>query len=61
MTRSLMIFGQGAILCHPWVLKEMKAATLPDPEERLREFDRNLFGHHRLRHLQRRAQLVVSA
>lgn len=45
MTRSLMIFGQGAILCHPWVLKEMKAATLPDPEERLREFDRNLFGH----------------
>ncbi|HEY5782012.1 MAG TPA: acyl-CoA dehydrogenase [Lysobacter sp.] len=45
MTRSLMIFGQGAILCHPWVLKEMKAAKLPDPEERLREFDRNLFGH----------------
>jgi acyl-CoA dehydrogenase len=40
-----MIFGQGAILCHPWVLKEMKAATLPDPAERLREFDRNLFGH----------------
>ncbi|MBB1060089.1 acyl-CoA dehydrogenase [Marilutibacter spongiae] len=45
MTRSLMIFGQGAILCHPWVLKEMKATTLPDPAERLREFDRNLFGH----------------
>jgi acyl-CoA dehydrogenase len=45
MTRSLMIFGQGAILCHPWVLKEMKAAMLPDPAERLREFDRNLFGH----------------
>ncbi|MBF6022549.1 acyl-CoA dehydrogenase [Lysobacter niastensis] len=45
MTRSLMIFGQGAILCHPWVLKEMKAAMLPDPDERLREFDRNLFGH----------------
>ncbi len=22
MTRSLLIFGQGAILCHPWVLKE---------------------------------------
>lgn len=45
MTRSLMIFGQGAILCHPWVLKEMKAAGLPDPDERLREFDTNLFGH----------------
>ena len=26
MTRSLMIFGQGAIRCHPWVLKEMQAA-----------------------------------
>jgi acyl-CoA dehydrogenase len=40
-----MIFGQGAILCHPWVLKEMKAAGLSDPEERLTEFDANLFGH----------------
>ncbi|MGY1424087.1 acyl-CoA dehydrogenase [Lysobacter sp. A289] len=45
MTRSLMIFGQGAILCHPWVLKEMKAAMLPDGPERVREFDQNLFGH----------------
>jgi acyl-CoA dehydrogenase len=45
MTRSLMIFGQGAILCHPWVLKEMKAAGLEDPRQRLKEFDRNLFGH----------------
>ncbi|HTD29693.1 MAG TPA: acyl-CoA dehydrogenase, partial [Xanthomonadaceae bacterium] len=45
MTRSLMIFGQGAILCHPWVLKEMKSVELADPRQRLREFDRNLFGH----------------
>src|SRR4249919_684081 len=45
MTRSLMIFGQGAILCHPWVMKEMKAAQDPDPEKRLRDFDTNLFGH----------------
>ena len=45
MTRSLMIFGQGAILCHPWVLKEMKAATLPDREQGLREFDDALFNH----------------
>ncbi|GIX34741.1 MAG: acyl-CoA dehydrogenase [Lysobacteraceae bacterium] len=45
LTRSLMIFGQGAIRCHPWVLKEMQAATHPDPETRLREFDRTLFGH----------------
>jgi acyl-CoA dehydrogenase len=45
MTRSLMIFGQGAIRCHPWVLKEMQAATHPDPRTRLVEFDRTLFGH----------------
>jgi acyl-CoA dehydrogenase len=45
MTRSLLIFGQGAILCHPWVLKEMRAATNPDREAGLEEFDRNLFGH----------------
>jgi acyl-CoA dehydrogenase len=45
MTRSLMIFGQGAILCHPWVMKEMKAAQLEDPQERIDAFDCNLFGH----------------
>jgi acyl-CoA dehydrogenase len=45
LTRSLMIFGQGAIRCHPWVLKEMQAATHPDPDTRLREFDQSLFGH----------------
>ena len=45
MTRTLMIFGQGAILCHPWVLKEMKAAGNPDRREGLRQFDRALFGH----------------
>jgi len=45
MTRTLMIFGQGAIRCHPWVLKEMQAAQHPDPAVRLVEFDRNLFGH----------------
>ncbi len=45
MTRSLMIFGQGAILCHPWVMKEMKAAQLQDPKQRVDEFDTALFGH----------------
>ena len=45
MTRSLLIFGQGAILCHPWVMKEMKAAQDPDTQRGLEEFDRNLFGH----------------
>jgi acyl-CoA dehydrogenase len=45
MTRSLMIFGQGAIRCHPWVLKEMRAVQNPDPAARLREFDASLWGH----------------
>ena len=45
MTRSLMIFGQGAILCHPWVMKEMKAAQLPNEADRIDQFDGALFGH----------------
>ncbi len=45
MTRSLMIFGQGAIRCHPYVLKEMQALSIPDYGDRLRAFDRALFGH----------------
>jgi len=45
MTRSLMIFGQGAIRCHPYVLREMKAARLKSEQDSLKEFDRLLFGH----------------
>jgi acyl-CoA dehydrogenase len=45
LTRSLMIFGQGAIRCHPYLLKEMEAANLPDKDESLREFDRVLWNH----------------
>ncbi len=45
LTRSLIIFGQGAIRCHPFVLKEMEAATDSDYERSLEEFDRHLFGH----------------
>ena len=45
LTRNLMIFGQGAIRCHPYVLKEMQAARMEDREKGLEEFDRHLFGH----------------
>ena len=45
LTRSLMIFGQGAIRCHPYVLEEMQAAALPDYSESLRRFDDVLFRH----------------
>jgi acyl-CoA dehydrogenase len=45
LTRSLIIFGQGAIRCHPFVLREMNAARNPDRERGVDEFDRALFGH----------------
>ncbi len=45
LTRSLMILGQGAIRCHPYVLREMNAAKLKDKRQSLLEFDAALFGH----------------
>ncbi len=45
LTRSLIIFGQGAIRCHPFVLREMEAAQDEDQERGLRNFDTALFGH----------------
>src|SRR6266851_7081109 len=45
LTRSLIIFGQGAIRCHPYVLKEMAAAHEPDARAASVAFDRALFGH----------------
>jgi acyl-CoA dehydrogenase len=45
LTRSLIIFGQGAVRCHPWVLKEMNAAQDPDRARALRDFDDALFHH----------------
>ncbi len=45
LTRNLMIFGQGAIRCHPYVLAEMQAAADPDKARGLAAFDQALFGH----------------
>jgi acyl-CoA dehydrogenase len=45
LTRSLIIFGQGAVRCHPWVLKEMNAARNPDREKGVLDFDKALLGH----------------
>lgn len=44
LTRGLIIFGQGAIRCHPHVLREMEAAATGG-EAGLRAFDQALFGH----------------
>jgi len=45
MTRSLIIFGQGAFRCHPYVLKEIEAVNIEDKNESLEQFDLHLFGH----------------
>src|ERR1700758_2228576 len=45
LTRNLIIFGQGALRCHPFVLREMNAARNPDRAAGVDEFDRALFAH----------------
>jgi len=45
LTRSLIIFGQGAIRCHPYVLREMQAAQDGDTTRGLKVFDNALFSH----------------
>ncbi|WP_085590123.1 MULTISPECIES: acyl-CoA dehydrogenase [unclassified Pseudomonas] len=45
LSRNLMIFGQGAIRCHPFVLKEMALAGREDRDQALREFDDLLMKH----------------
>ncbi|HEX8783697.1 MAG TPA: acyl-CoA dehydrogenase domain-containing protein, partial [Steroidobacteraceae bacterium] len=45
LTRNLIIFGQGALRCHPFVLREMNAARNPDRSAGVDEFDRALFAH----------------
>jgi acyl-CoA dehydrogenase len=45
LTRSLIIFGQGAIRCHPFVLREIAAANDGDRARASPAFDSALFGH----------------
>ncbi|MEX5542701.1 acyl-CoA dehydrogenase [Pseudomonas poae] len=45
LSRNLMIFGQGAIRCHPFVLKEMALAGREDRDQALKEFDGLLMQH----------------
>lgn len=58
LTRTLMIFGQGAIRCHPYVLREVAAIEGDD----LEAFDRSFWGHvlHVLRNGTRAAYLSLS-
>jgi acyl-CoA dehydrogenase len=45
LTRTMMIFGQGAIRCHPYVLKEIAAAGESDRLKASEEFDKAFWGH----------------
>jgi acyl-CoA dehydrogenase len=48
LTRSLIIFGQGAMRCHPYIFTEMQSALDSDENRGVREFDRALFSHVRM-------------
>lgn len=45
LTRNMIIFGQGAMRCHPYVFAELEAAQLEDEEKSLQAFDKALMGH----------------
>jgi acyl-CoA dehydrogenase len=45
LTRSMIIFGQGAMRCHPYIYAELEAAKLSDAKQGLKEFDKAFIGH----------------
>jgi acyl-CoA dehydrogenase len=45
LTRNMIIFGQGAIRCHPYILSEIQAANDSNTERGLVKFDQALAGH----------------
>lgn len=45
LTRSLMIFGQGAIRCHPFIVEEIEAAGLEDQNAAVKKFDGIFYKH----------------
>jgi acyl-CoA dehydrogenase len=45
LTRSLMIFGQGAMRCHPFLFEEMQSMQLDDEAEGVKRFDRLFISH----------------
>jgi acyl-CoA dehydrogenase len=63
LTRSLMIFGQGAIRCHPYILSEIEAANQEDTQAGIRQFDNVFYAHlgHTGRNVVRALVLGLSA
>ncbi len=45
LTRCMIIFGQGAVRCHPFVLDEMKSLKIDNSKKRLKCFDDLIFKH----------------
>ncbi len=45
LTRCMIIFGQGAMRCHPYLFSELQAAQNPDKRQALADFDKAIFGH----------------
>lgn len=45
LTRNMIIYGQGAIRCHPFVLTELESCNIEDKELALNTFDKALMGH----------------
>ncbi|MBI3571544.1 MAG: acyl-CoA dehydrogenase [Gammaproteobacteria bacterium] len=45
LTRTLIVFGQGAVRCHPYILREMRAAVDADTARASKEFDDAITGH----------------
>jgi acyl-CoA dehydrogenase len=45
LTRCMIIFGQGAMRCHPYIFAEFEAASQKDDKKALVEFDKAVFGH----------------
>lgn len=45
LTRSLIVFGQGAMRCHPYLLKEVHAVNNKDSEQGFADFDHIMVEH----------------
>ncbi len=45
LTRSMIVFGQGAMRCHPHLVHEIEAASMTDEKQALVAFDGALVGH----------------
>lgn len=45
LTRSLMIFGQGAIRCHPYIVEEIEAANNENKTQAVVQFDSIIYHH----------------